>query len=533
MRQDVYNVNFRAGRVARIHTSPHRQDSALADRALHTDEPSTGGIETVGDFVSEQPDHRRRNRLVINLMLVATFVVFLNETIIGNALPDLMRELDITASTAQWLSTAFMLTMAIVIPITGFLMTRLTTRTVFILAMTLFSIGTAIAAFAPGFEILLVGRVVQASGTAIMMPLLMTTVMTLVPPHERGKTMGNISIVMSVAPAAGPAISGLILSVFDWRWIFLLVLPIAIGALALGATRVQNVTEPRKVPVDVLSIILSAFAFGGLIYGLSSLGEAAAGHAPVAPWIPIVVGFVALGAFIARQIMLQRADKALLDLRTFASRGFAVSIVLMALMMAALFGTIILLPIYTQKVLGLDVLTSGLMLVPGSLLMGFAGPIVGRLYDRFGPRPLLVPGAIWVSLALWTMAMVLDETTPVWVVLALHIALSVGLAFMFTPLFTSALGSVRPQLYSHGSATIGTVQQLAGAAGTALFIALLTVGTVAGEADGLSDVVAQANGIHTAFLAGAIISLFSIVAALFVPKPDPALAGPGGMHGGH
>ncbi|WP_434056589.1 DHA2 family efflux MFS transporter permease subunit [Antiquaquibacter soli] len=503
----------------------------MTDRALSTDDPATDGIR-LPTAADAQPDHSRRNRVVIALMLAATFVVFLNETIIGNALPDLMRELEITASTAQWLSTAFMLTMAIVIPVTGFLMTRLTTRTVFILAMSLFSAGTALAAVAPGFEILLAGRVVQASGTAIMMPLLMTTVMTLVPPHERGKTMGNISIVMSVAPAAGPAISGVILSVFDWRWIFILVLPIALGALALGASRVQNVTEPRKVPVDVLSVVLSAFAFGGLIYGLSSLGEAARGETFVAPWIPILVGLVALGAFVWRQLSLEKADKALLDLRTFASRGFTISIVIMMVMMAALFGTIILLPIYTQDVLGLDVLGSGLMLVPGSLLMGFAGPFVGRLYDRVGPRPLILPGAIWVSVVLWSMAMLLNATSPVWLVLALHIALCVGLAFMFTPLFTSALGSLRPQLYSHGSATIGTVQQLAGAAGTALFIALLTVGSVAGEAAGASEIDALASGIHTAFLAGAIISLFAIVAAAFVPKPDPELVG-AGMHGGH
>ncbi len=202
------------------------------------------------------PDHRGRNRLVINLMLVATFVVFLNETVIGVAIPQIMVALEIRESTAQWLSTAFMLTVAVVIPTTGFLMQRLNTRTVFMLAMSLFSAGTAIAAMAPGFEVLLAGRIVQASGTAIMMPLLMTTVMTLVPPHERGRTMGNISIVMSVAPALGPAIGGLIVQALEWRFIFILILPIAILALALGAMRVQNVTEPRNVPLDVTSVIL-------------------------------------------------------------------------------------------------------------------------------------------------------------------------------------------------------------------------------------------------------------------------------------
>jgi len=483
-----------------------------------TDAPSTSSIPIINDSTPTAPDHSGRNRLVINLMLVATFVVFLNETIVGVAVPRVMEDLRIEASTAQWLSTAFMLTMAIVIPTTGFLMQRLSTRTVFILAMSLFSLGTAIAAIAPGFEVLLVGRVVQASGTAIMMPLLMTTVMTLVPPHERGKTMGNISIVMSVAPAVGPAVGGLIVQALDWRFIFILVLPIALFALVLGGLRVKNVTEKTNVPLDVLSVILSAFAFGGLVYGLSSIGESIAGNVPVMPWIPLTVGGLALVSFIARQLVLQGRDVAFLDLRTFRSRGFSVAVIMMVIMMGALFGTVFLLPIYTQQVLGLEPAASGLLLVPGSLLMGLAGPFIGRLYDRVGPRPLILPGSILVSLVLWGMAM-FTEFTPWTFVLVAHILLSVGLAFMFTPLFTSSMAALNPKLYSHGSATIATVQQLAGAAGTALFIALYTIGTVTATQNGATEVGALANGVHTAFMAGAVISVLAIVAAFFVPKP--------------
>lgn len=482
--------------------------------------PEAPSLETPA--APQQPDHTRRNRLVINLMLVATFVVFLNETILGVAIPRLMEDLRIPASTAQWLSTAFMLTMAVVIPITGFLIERFSTRAIFTTAMSLFSVGTAIAAVAPGFEVLLAGRIVQATGTAIMLPLLMTTVMTVVPPAIRGKTNGNVSVVISLAPAIGPAVSGLILSVFDWRWIFILVLPIALGALFLGNRRVPNVTEPRAIPLDVFSVILSAFAFGGLIYGLSSFGELAAGNAVLPPWIPMTVGGVALAGFVARQLVLQRTDRALLNLSVFTSGGFTISIVLMAILMAILFGTVILIPIYTQDVLGMDPLSTGLLLVPGSLLMGLAAPFVGRLYDRVGPKPLLIPSTIWVSLVLWGMTM-LDENTPVPLVLVAHVALSVGLAFMFTPLFTTALGSLKPHLYAHGSATIGTVQQLAGAAGTALFIALLTVASINLTADGASEVVALAGGTHLAFLAGAIMSLFAVVAAFFVPRPDSEL----------
>jgi DHA2 family lincomycin resistance protein-like MFS transporter len=461
-------------------------------------------------------------KLVISLLLVSAFVVILNETIMGVALPHLMNDLDITANAAQWLTTAFMLTMAVVIPITGFLLQRFNTRPVFLAAMTLFSTGTLIAAVAPGFEVLIVGRVVQASGTAIMMPLLMTTVMTLVAPAARGKTMGNISIVISVAPAIGPTISGLILSVLDWRWMFILVLPIAVGSLALGAARIKNVTEPTKVPLDIVSVILSAFGFGGLVYGLSNLGESAGGAA--AGLVPLGIGALAIALFVWRQLSLQRSDRALLDLRTFASRTFSLSIVMLVVSMMALFGTLILLPIYMQNVLGLDALTTGLLLLPGGLTMGLLAPFVGRFYDRFGPTVLLVPGSIIVSAAFWFMTM-LSATSPFWWVLVAHVALSFGLAFLFTPLFTSALGSLKPTLYSHGSAVVGTAQQLAGAAGTALFITVMSSTAATRMSAGAAEVAATATGIQAAFLYGAVISLFAIPLAFFIRRPAPSVSG--------
>ncbi|WP_291055065.1 MDR family MFS transporter [Herbiconiux sp.] len=478
-----------------------------------TDTSSTTLAEPAGDSGAQV---ERRNKLVINLLLVSAFVVILNETIMGVAIPHLVVDLNITEVAAQWLSTAFMLTMAVVIPITGFLLQRFNTRPIFIAAMTLFSIGTLIAAMAPGFEVLLVARVVQASGTAIMMPLLMTTVMTLVPPAVRGRTMGNISIVISVAPAIGPTISGIILSTLSWRWMFILVLPIAIGSLVLGFLKVKNVTEPRSVPIDVFSVILSAFGFGGLVYGLSNIGGATATF--VSSWLPLIVGLLALAAFVLRQVALQRSDRALLDLRTFRSRTFTVAVTLMAVSMMALFGTIIVLPFFMQNVLQLDALTTGLLLLPGGLVMGALAPFVGRLYDKYGPRPLVIPGAIIVSGVLWALTMV-NENTSMWFVLAAHITLSVGLAFMFTPLFTAGLGSLRPRLYSHGSAIIGTVQQLAGAAGTALFIAVMSGVTVTQLATGASQVTSSAAGIQAAFLCGAIISLAGVVASFFVRRP--------------
>ncbi|GAA5139615.1 DHA2 family efflux MFS transporter permease subunit [Pseudonocardia adelaidensis] len=471
------------------------------------------------DRSSSAPDHAgelsARDRTVIGVLLVSTFVVILNETIMSVALPTLMSELGVTAGVGQWLTTGFLLTMSVVIPITGFLIRRVPTRGLFGTAMALFSTGTFLAAVAPGFEVLLAARVVQASGTAIMLPLLMTTVMTLVPPARRGAVMGNISIVISVAPAIGPAVSGIVLTQFGWRSMFWLVLPIALAALLLGMRLITNVGDSTSAPIDVPSVVLSVLGFGGIVYGLSSVGHSAESTSPVLLWGAFGVGVVGLVAFVARQLVLQRSDRALLDLRTFRSPTFTVASAMMMVMMAVLLGTIVLLPIYLQSVLGLEAFTIGLLLLPGGLLMGLLGPVVGRLYDRFGARALLVPGTAATSAALWSTTL-FTQGSSMLQVLGFHLLLSIGLAFVFTPLFTSGLGAVEPRLYSYGSAIFGTTQQLAGAAGVALLVSVMSVGSTSLAAEGASLVEQTAGGIHSAFQVAAVLSLFAIAGAFFV-----------------
>jgi DHA2 family lincomycin resistance protein-like MFS transporter len=452
---------------------------------------------------------------VIALLLVSAFVVILNETIMGVAIPTLMVDLDITAASAQWLTTGFMLTMAVVIPLTGLLSKRFATRTMFIAAMSLFSAGTLLAALAPGFGLLLTGRIIQASGTAIVLPLLMTTALGFVAPHRRGAMMGLISIVISVAPAIGPTASGLVLSALDWRWLFWLVLPIALIALTVGALTIKSVSETSRVRFDALSIALSAVAFGGIIYGLGSFGEGGGSHSAVGPIVALVVGAITLVAFVLRQRSLQRRDAALLDLRPFGTPLFSLATILVFVSMIGMFGTLILLPLYLQNVVGLDTLASGLVLLPGGVLMGLAAPLVGRWYDAVGPRPLLIPGAIVISAALWMFA-TLGPDSAVVLIVAMHVLFSIGLALTLTPLLTTALGVLPNELYSHGSAIVNTVQQLAGAAGTAVFITVMS--TVAAGATGVDAVAAESAGMQAAFMVGGVVSLIAVVLTLFV-KP--------------
>ena len=468
-----------------------------------------------------EPTLAPRDRAVILILLIATFVVILNETIMNVALPRLMTELHVTAGTVQWLSTAFMLTMAVVIPVTGYLLQRLTTRTVFFTAMILFCTGTLLAGVATGFPMLLAARVVQACGTAIMLPLLVTTILTLVPPERRGAIMGNVSIVISVAPALGPTISGLILQTLSWRFMFLFVLPIALAALAYGARALVNIGEQRRAPLDLPSVPLAALGFGGVVYALNRVGESQGGFWHPSVIAPLVVSVTSLAAFTLRQLALQRRDAPLLDLRAFRYAPFTLGVIIMMIAMMALFGGAILLPIYLQGVRSLTSLQTGLLLLPGGLLMGLLAPAVGRLFDRFGPVWLATPGAALLTVALWLLGSI-TAVTPVWGLLTLHLVLSVGLALLFTPVFTSALAPLPMHLHSHGSAILSSLQQVAGAAGTALLVTIMTSRAATLTRSGATALTAQTEGLQAAFLAASAVAALAVLLALLTRWAPPA-----------
>jgi DHA2 family lincomycin resistance protein-like MFS transporter len=453
--------------------------------------------------------------LAIGILVVAAAIMILNETVMGVALPALITDLSISVTVAQWLTSGFMLTMAVVIPITGFLLQRLSARTVYLGSMLCFSTGTVIAALSPGFGLLMAGRVVQACGTAVMIPLLMTSIVRLVPPARLGATMGTITIVIAVAPAIGPTLSGVVLSVLSWQWTFWLVLPFALVALAAGARWLRVTTEPQPIPLDLLSVGLSVVAFGGLVFGLSSVGDQARGAALVSPWLPTALGVVALALFTRRQLRLQGDGRALLNLKPLGFRPFVLSLTLMILTFMALFGTLILLPLYLQEILRVSAFVTGLAVLPGGLAMGLLGPVVGRLYDKVGARPLVPPGAALLALSLWLFT-TLDESSPLVEIIGLHVVLVVGISFMMTPLMTDALRQLPPELDSHGSAILSTLQQVAGAAGTALFVTMMAVGSQHPTAG------VDVPGAKVAFFCAAVIATVALPMTLLIGRRSEA-----------
>jgi DHA2 family lincomycin resistance protein-like MFS transporter len=363
--------------------------------------------------------------------------------------------------------------------------------------------------------VLLLGRIVQAAGTAVMMPLLMTTLMTVVPEQDRGRVMGNVTLAISVAPALGPAVSGLILQLGSWRLLFVTVLPIAGAVTYFGLRQLDNIGEPQVGSIDWFSAALATLGFGGLVYGLSLFGE---GTANLGPTIGIVLAGAALIAiFVLRQLKLQRTGAPLMDLRTLTHRTFALALILMCVAFLAMMGSMILLPLYLQNLRGLTPLQTGLLLMPGGLAMGLLGPTVGKLYDRLGSRPLVLPGSIGMVLSLAGFTQV-SASMPYWQVLGLHALLMVSLAATFTPIFTLGMGALPPSMYPHGSSILGTLQQVAAALGTALVVTVMSARTGHLVADGVATAAAQLSGMQLAFVVATVIAAATIVVAALLPS---------------
>ena len=466
-----------------------------------------------------EPDHfrptntARQNSLVLWILVISTMVMIFNETVLSVALPIISQDFGVEATMVQWLTTGFLLVMAIVFPMTGYLLQRFSTRTMFVAALALFAVGTAAAGMAWTFPILLVARLVQAIGTAVIIPLLMTVTMTTVPPERRGATMGLIGVVISVAPALGPTVSGVILSALSWHWLFWTVLPIVVLCLVIGIKFMRNVSEQHALPLDIISVPLSALGFGGLVYGLSEIGTVINGSTNM-PLAVLAVGVVFLVLFVLRQLKLGKRDAALLNLQPFSFRPFCVAVIAIGSSMGVLLGTVVVLPFFLQDSLGASALQTGLLVLPGGLLEGLASPVVGRIYDQRGARVLVIPGAIGITVSELGLSM-LSENSSIFAVLVLHMLLCLSLACVMTPLMTDGLAAVPKNLYSHGSAILNTLEQLGGAAGTAILVAAMTVASKYALDSGDAPTTAMASGASTAFIVGTLVGVATLVTVLF------------------
>lgn len=366
-------------------------------------------------------------------LIISMFVAGLNETLMGNALPELMKSFGVSAATGQWLSTAYMLVVGVLVPVTAMMQQWFTTRQIFLSAMCLFLFGTVISAASPEFAVLLVGRIIQAIGTGMLMPLVMNVIMTIYPPEKRGGAMGMFGLVVMFAPAIGPTLSGLIVDALSWRWLFYFVIPFVLLSIIIGAAFLKNVTEVSKPRVDLLSILLSTIGFGGIVYGFSRAGEHGWSEQEVI-WT-IAAGSASLLLFVWRQLFLKQP---VMDLRAFRYPTFALVSMLMFVLMMTFFSSAIMLP--------------------GGIVNGLMAPISGKLFDKFGPRITIIPGLTITVISLWQFTR-FDEATSTGVLITVHIALMIGIALVMMPAQTAGLNQLPSHLHPHGTAILNTLQQ--------------------------------------------------------------------------
>jgi MFS transporter, DHA2 family, lincomycin resistance protein len=452
-------------------------------------------------------------------LLLAGFIGMFSETALNVALSDLMNVLQITPATAQWLTTAYLLTLGILVPISGMLLQWFSTRQLFVAALCFSILGTFLAAVSPSFEFLLTARVVQAMGTALLLPLMFNTILIIIAPEKRGAAMGMIGLVIMVAPAIGPTIAGLLIESLSWHWIFWLSLPFLVIALIFGILFMQNVTKVTKPKIDILSIVLSSIGFGGIVFGFSSAGEEAGWGSPKVI-IAIVVGVVSLLLFGLRQMKMKQP---MINLRAFKYPMFSIGVAMVFICMMVILSSMLILPMYLQQGQGYTAFKAGLLLLPGGIINGLMSPIMGRLFDKYGPKWLVIPGLIIAATALWFFSSITVASTVVFVIV-LHSTLMIGVSMVFMPAQTNGINQLPLELYPDGTAIMNTLQQVAGAIGTALAVSIMSAGsksymkTVADPADPANMLPAFTQGVQNAFIFGMSMAIVGLILAFFVKR---------------
>lgn len=468
----------------------------------------------------QQPEvkHFKTIPILVSL-LMAGFIGMFSETALNVALTDLMAVLNITPSTAQWLTTAYLLTLGILVPISGLLLQWFTTRQLFIAAVSFSILGTFMAAMSPNFEFLLMARVVQAMGTALLLPLMFNTILVIIPPEKRGGAMGLIGLVIMVAPAVGPTIAGLLISNLSWHWIFWLSLPFLVIALICGILFMQNVSEVTKPKIDVLSIVLSSLGFGGVVYGFSSAGEEGGWSSPKVI-IAIAVGVIALVLFAIRQMTMKQP---MINLRAFKFPMFTVGVLMIFICMMVILSSMLILPMYLQQGQGYTAFKAGLLLLPGGIINGLMSPLMGRLFDKYGPKWLVIPGLVVVAVTLWFFSSITATSTVIFVIV-LHSALMIGISMIMMPAQTNGINQLPLEYYPDGTAIMNTLQQVAGAIGTALAVSIMTSGTksymktVTDATDPSNALAAFTHGVQNAFIFGMVMAVLGLIVAFFLKR---------------
>ncbi|MEJ9281565.1 DHA2 family efflux MFS transporter permease subunit [Ureibacillus thermosphaericus] len=466
--------------------------------------------------------------LMIAVLFIGAFISFLNNTLMNVALPTIMQDFQISYATVQWLSNGYMLVSGVLIPASAFFITRFNTKPLFVVATSIFTLGTLLAAFSPNFGTLLAGRMVQAAGSSVMAPLLMNVMLVSFPIEKRGTAMGFFGLIMMAAPAIGPTLSGYIVEHYNWRILFTMILPFAVISVLLGLWKLENVIPTKKKSLDYFSIVLSTMGFGSLLYGFSTAGNK--GWSDPVIITTIIIGIIGIVLFVLRQLKL---ESPFLSMEIFKAPSYTLSAIFSSVLGMGLTGGMILTPAYLQSVRHIEPMESGLMMLPGALVMAAMSPITGRLFDKFGPRVLAIIGMSIMTVTTYLLSHLAIDTSIIYII-SVYTVRTIGISLVMMPVMTNGLNSLAPRLNPHGTAANNTIQQIAGSIGTAVLIAVMnTKATSVGEKmaaeamqagtfseEVMASITQQAllEGIELAFFVATCFTLIPLLLSFFLKR---------------
>lgn len=452
-------------------------------------------------------EDRRRTYIMFAIVTLACAFGSLAQTATNSMLGGVQASFGTDENTGQWLTTVYMLTIGITVPLVTHLSRRFSVRRLILVSLAFTLVGSLVSAVAPTFLVLVCGRVLQAIGTGITLPILQMIAMTRFPPGQNATAMGIAGIAMGFAPNIGPLIGGVLVGTLGWRSFFWMLLA-ATAALAVATLLLvsRHENKPQDAHLDFASFLLSTLGFGGLLLGFSNAANMPLAEAAV--WLPVLVGVVCLVWFIARQ---RRIEHPLISMDIFGSRTYVVSFVAQNCLFASFMGITLIVPLFVINVMQLTPVDAGLVFLPVTVLAIVFNPLAGILSDKIGARPVVVGASVALFVGAFAMAFI-DETTPLWLVTLWQVVRGIGISSLIGPLNSWGMSGLAPKNMIDASAFFTTTRQASASLGTALMMLVLAVcGSTA--AVGAS----AAFGFHLAFGLSAAFSLAVLACAvLFV-----------------
>jgi EmrB/QacA subfamily drug resistance transporter len=446
------------------------------------------------------------------VVIVGSIMSILDTTIVNVALATLGRELHSSIAQIQWVVTGYMLSLAAVIPISGWAARRFGAKPVYLVSVVLFTAGSALCGLATSTTELILFRVLQGIGGGMILPIGQLMMADAAGPKRMGRVMSIVAVPAMLAPILGPTLGGLILDNASWRWIFFVNLPIGVAAV-IAALRVLPRIEPGPADrLDYRGLVLMAAGLPLVTYGLAEIGITGS-FVAAKVLIPIIGGLVLVAAFVMHAL---RVPKPLLDLRLYRRPTFSAASIAMFCLGAALFGGMILIPLYWQGVRHESVVDTGLLTAPQGLGAALVMPLAGRLSDRMGGGPLALFGVILTTVATVPFGLIGDHTSIVWLSVAMLIR-GTGIGFAFMPAMAAAFASLERSELADATPQLNVLQRVGGSIGTALLAVVLQRALT-----GVHTLSGAASAYGTAFWASAGITALAIVPCVVLVRAERA-----------